>query len=159
MIHFYKIVCPGDEVYVGSTKKKLSIRWTEHKSSFKTNRLNANSKILFEKYGIEHCKIELIESRECTQEERYRIEGELIRSIPNCVNVKIMGRDRQTYYIENKDEILEKRKQHYEINKEVIISKIDKDAKKEYNKQYHKNHLDEIHARHKLNHKNRKSIL
>ena len=120
LINFYKIVCPGDEVYVGSTKFILNKRWSDHKSHHRNNISTYTSKILFDKYGIENCKIELIETRECEEKERYRIEGEYIRSIPNCVNEIVSGRTKQEYYEDNKEQIKDRVSKYREANKEQI---------------------------------------
>lgn len=44
-----------NEVYVGSTAKPPPYRWALHKCSFRKNRNDCSSHILFQKYGIDNC--------------------------------------------------------------------------------------------------------
>ena len=129
LINFYKIVCPGDEVYIGSTKRSIDRRWIEHKSAFKANTQMANSKILFDKYGVENCKIELIETRECDTKTRYKVEAELTHTIQNCVNRLMIGsKEKHKKFREShKEQRLEYNKAWKDQNKERI---------KIYNKAY-----------------------
>jgi hypothetical protein len=61
-IRIYKIVNNCDNmIYIGSTKKKLSRRFEEHKNSYILNNYCSSAKI-FEKYGLNNCKIERIAS-------------------------------------------------------------------------------------------------
>jgi len=147
LITFYAIV-GGDERYIGSTKKTLERREYLHKWDFKQGNHTTNSHLLYEKYGVENCRIEEIETRECaTLEERYAREGELIRATPNCVNTKIMGKTRAEYYQEHREEILSR---HQERRDELL----------EYNKTYHEANKERIHARQKAYYEaNRDKIL
>jgi adenylate kinase family enzyme len=68
------------------------------------------SKILFEKYGVENCMIELVEEYPCENVEQLnRREGEIMRA-NKCVNRRIEGR--------TKDKIKEYQKEYREKNKE-----------------------------------------
>ena len=70
----YKIepICDHDEqdIYIGSTTKKyLSDRMCEHRADYKRyskTRKKTTSFILFDKYGVENCKIILLENYACT---------------------------------------------------------------------------------------------
>ena len=64
----YKIVDVGyNKCYVGSTTEKLSMRMVRHRSDYKRYKNGKINKItsfdLFDTYGIENCKIELVEKR------------------------------------------------------------------------------------------------
>jgi len=101
LITYYRIF-GGDEEYIGSTKKTLGQRWSEHKSEYRLKTATTTSHILFEKYGVENCRIEEIETRECaTPEERKSREAELILALPNCVNKYIPGRTMAEWYEAN----------------------------------------------------------
>ena len=87
---------------------------------------------LFNEYGIENCKIELIEYFKCdTLQELRKREGEHIKNTTECVNKKAEGRTQQEYYEVNKDKI----KEYYQNNKDKIIEK---------RKEYYINNLDKI---------------
>jgi len=92
MYMIYACVDGADEVYIGSTTQTLSKRMSGHRSSY--NHKYISSSILFDKYGIEHCKIELICNFPCeTKDELNREEGRYIRE-RECVNKNVAG---QTY--------------------------------------------------------------
>lgn len=120
----YKIVDIGyNEMYIGSTTKKLSERFGAHKYNFinNTNRNSCTSKYLFEKYGINNCKIELIENFPCNnREELHKREGYYIQNSINCVNKVIPGRTQKEYLELNKSKIYEYNNNYKKENKEKI---------------------------------------
>ena len=134
----YKIVptCEYDEgdEYFGSTIRPLSERMNNHRGSFKSEKGKCNSKILFEKYGVENCKIELVEEYPCDNREQLeKKEGEYIRA-NKCINKYIAGRTNgnireyqkiyhKQYHLENLEKLREKKKQYYLDNKEYIKEK------------------------------------
>jgi len=74
----YKIVDIGyTKCYIGSTIETLSNRMSGHRSAYKSfskglNKL-VSSGVLFEEFGLENCKIELIENYPCeTKDELHR---------------------------------------------------------------------------------------
>jgi hypothetical protein len=127
------------KMYIGSTCQPLSKRFTNHKGHYKLWKDGKSHKIssydLFDEFGIENCKIELIENFACNcKDELQKKEGEHIKN-NDCVNKVISGRTKKEYYIDNKDKMKEyreankdKMKEYYEANKEKISEK-----KKEYN--------------------------
>ena len=62
----YKIVDVGyEKCYVGSTCEELSQRMARHRQNYYFNEKHvqnkhSNSRVLFNEYGVENCKIELI---------------------------------------------------------------------------------------------------
>ena len=92
-----------------------------HRRNYKKY-LNGNcplttSFLLFEEFGIENCKIELIEEYPCENlEQLLKKEGGYIKQI-DCVNKNVAGRTRHEHYESNKDNI----KQYYKTNKEKIL--------------------------------------
>jgi hypothetical protein len=119
------------ECYYGSTCQPLSKRMGSHRSNYKLYKEDkytfTSSYILFDKYGVENCKIELVEDYECkTREELHQQEGFYIRNNP-CVNKLVAGRTKKEYKKEydqdNKEKILEQSKEYYQANKEKIREK------------------------------------
>ena len=89
----YKIYSPSDFelCYVGSTTQTLSARMKGHRRSYRDwikgdLRILTTSFLLFEKYGLDNCIIELIENYPCeSREELHRKEGEYVLKL-NCIN-------------------------------------------------------------------------
>ena len=89
---------------------------------------------LFIEYGVENCKIELIEYYKCdTLQELRKREGEHIRN-NECVNKNIAGRTKKEYNIDNKERVRENEKVRWakydEEHKEGILAQ-----RKEYRQQ------------------------
>ncbi len=135
-IYMIEPICEYDEgdVYIGSTTKKyLSDRMSQHRLDFKSNKVR--SSILFNKYGVENCKIVLVENYPCdSKEELIAKEAEYIRKL-KCINKVIPDRNRHEYYNDNKEIIKQRTKTWQQENK----SKVDT-----YNKQYYKNNMEQI---------------
>jgi len=115
----YPMVVGVDEgdVYFGSTTQALSKRMVKHRTSYKTGNDTCSSKILFEKYGVENCVIELVEEYPCENKEQLsKREGFFIRN-NMCVNVRIAGRSKKEYFLENPCI----KKEYYEANKCRIL--------------------------------------
>jgi len=118
----------GDKIYIGSTvKKRLCNRMSYHRFTFNKNKLtekksNMSSFILFEEYGLENCKIVLIENYPCnTKDELLAREAFYIRTL-TCVNKIIPNRKREEYY-----------------NDPII-----KEKRSIYNQKYNEEHQEEI---------------
>ena len=139
----YKIV-GGEECYVGSTLEKyLSNRFACHKASYKRWKDGKGGMIqsytLFDKYGVDNCKIELIELYPCEslQELRKR-EGEFIFGL-ECVNKRMAG----VCSPQDKDYLHKKNKEWRDANKDVIKQKKkdyyqqNKNRLKQYSKKYY----------------------
>ena len=91
-IKIYKIWSVyGDLVYIGSTHQPLCKRFANHRYDYRRQINNETIKgcksyLLFSAYGVDNCKIELLETFECSNiEERRKREGEYIRNTI-CVN-------------------------------------------------------------------------
>ena len=139
------------KMYIGSTCQPLSKRFTNHKALFKLWKDGKHNKVssfdLFEEFGIENCKIELIENYECNcKDELQKKEGEHIKN-NDCVNKCIPCRTQKEYYVDNKNKI----KEYYVDNKNKICEKI-----KEY-QQLNKEKISEY--KKKYNEANKKKIL
>jgi hypothetical protein len=125
----YKIVDKAyNECYYGSTVDRLSQRLSCHKSKYKLYKNKESTFItafiLFDRYGPENCKIELVEDYPCeSKTELNRREGYWIEN-NKCVN-KIYDynnkeQDRDIYNNKYKDTMRE----WYEKNKGTLQEKI-----------------------------------
>ena len=88
----YKITDIGyNKTYVGSTCESLSKRIERHRAkynNYKTGKTNSKISVfdIFDEFGIENCKIELIENYPCNcKEELLRREGHYIKNT-DCVS-------------------------------------------------------------------------
>jgi len=162
----YKIepICEYDEgdIYIGSTTKEyLSKRFVQHKADYvgwkKEKRHFISVFEIFEKYGVENCKISLLESYPCDSKDFLNAkEGEYIRST-SCINKRIAGRTHKEYYQDNKEQIIQRKNEYYAENKNIINEKRrnkiqdkeSKERKKEYNKKYQFENKINLQIKHK----------
>jgi hypothetical protein len=138
----------GDKIYIGSTTKEyLSQRMDKHRSGYKRWKdgkygSHVRSYDLFDEYGIENCKIMLIELYPCNiSDERSAREGYYIRTM-ECVNKQIVGRNKKEtirayyemhqdkikefqkkYKIDNMDTLKQNKHDYYKVNKNLINDK------------------------------------
>ena len=129
------------KMYIGSTTQSLSRRFSKHKADYLRWKIGKCKKVtsydLFDEFGIENCKIELIEECACENKSQLeRKEGEHIKN-NECVNRVIVGQTKKEYYIDNADKI----KQYYIDNADKI---------KEQMKQYYIDNADNIKQKKKL---------
>ena len=123
----YKVVDLGyNKQYFGSTSEKLSQRMVRHRASYKSYKNNPEKSHrnsvydIFDEYGMENCKIELVEYYPCnTKEELQRREGQIIKE-NDCINKRVEGRTKQEYKEDNKEHIQEYMKQYNITHKEEI---------------------------------------
>ena len=138
----YKIIDVNEEmVYVGCTINTLARRMAHHRACYNMKDFTT-SHIIFDKYGVENCKILLLENYPCNnKEELLKREGEYIKQTL-CVNKVISGRTREEYYQDNKEELAKTKKLWVEDNKLHVAeynktyNQNNKDTKQEYNKIY-----------------------
>ena len=166
----YKIVDVGyNKMYIGSTCEDLSKRMERHRTAYKrylrSEKKDTKVHLLFDEYGVENCKIELIEEYACSNKmELLRQEGHHIRE-NDCVNKRIEGRTPQERYKDNPEYYKEKSKIHYQNNKDGYIKEYNdnnrehlcevkrqnyhdnKERYQEQNKNYHQTHANSIYAR------------
>jgi ketol-acid reductoisomerase len=94
---------------------------------------------LFKEYGVENCKIELIEYYKCdTLQELRKREGEHIKNT-ECVNKVVPGRTCKEYYDDNKNKLNEMSREWKKQNKDKI---------KEYEKEYREQNKERIKEKH-----------
>ena len=156
----YKISDMDDNmVYIGSTRRPLVTRFTDHKQHYNMftqgkRPHDCKSFDIFKEYGVEKCEIELLEEIQYTDITQLRErEGYYIKIIP-CVNRCIAGRNKQQYYLDNREDILAKnkifaknyRREHPEQVKEY--REAHKERIKENKKAYYIKHKTAILQRH-----------
>lgn len=123
----------GDKIYIGSTtKEKLCQRMSHHRSDYnywknEKNKTYHSSHIrsfdLFDEYGIDNCKITLIEICPCTsKDELHSRESHFIRTL-SCVNKVIPDRSKKEYKDDNKELIREKNKLFYNEHKDELYAR------------------------------------
>lgn len=157
------------EIYIGSTTKdNLMDRFNTHKSRYKRY-LNGLSKsitsfYLFQKYGIDNCKIILLELVNANDKnELHSREAHYIKTL-KCVNKNIPLRDRRQYYIDtiekkrkyyvdNKNHIQTRMKNYYKNNRDIIKDKMKqyREIKQDYYKKYREDNKDKMKEYYKIN--------
>jgi hypothetical protein len=134
----YKIehVSGEGDVYIGSTTKEyLSQRIDKHRSCYKQwkagKRCHIRSFDLFEKYGVEHCRIVLLEAVLANSKDQLLArESFYIRSL-ECVNKVIPDRSKAEYYTDNREKINQRAKDFYADNREKVLQKMKEKYTKE----------------------------
>jgi hypothetical protein len=148
----YKIVpAQGNECYVGSTFNELRFRFQNHKNSYKSQKkgkiIHSSSFKLFDKYGIDTCKIMLIKEYEVYDKRHLEAYETLWISKLNCVNVNYpiyflknerMKLIRDTWRSINKERIAEKKRQ-------FVFDK-NYEARREYKHRYDEENRERINA-------------
>ena len=123
----YKITDVGyNKCYIGSTCESLCKRLARHTSKYKVYLKGGitltRSFDLFDEYGVENCKIELIENFPCENKEELRKrEGYYIQNT-ECINKYVAGRNRtfKEYYQDNKEQCNVQRREYKEKHKEEL---------------------------------------
>ena len=127
----YKIIALTDnydlnDVYFGSTIMKLSKRFDNHKCDYRKNR-NKSSSILFEKYGLDNCKIVLIEEIDFTnieelrkKEVEYILNNKCVNKSKPFVDKEEQKEKRKDYFNNRKEEKKDYDKKYRELNKEKL---------------------------------------
>ena len=111
--------------YFGSTVEELSQRMAHHRRVYKMYKRNGKGQNLsvfelFDEYGIEHCKIELVETYACNDlSELRQREGHHIQN-NSCVNKNVAGRSKKQHYDDNREKLLEIRREYTRNNQDKI---------------------------------------
>ena len=162
----YRIVDVGyNKCYIGSTCEELSQRMTRHRHQYNSHMKGLHGRTcsfeLFDEYGIENCKIELIEYYPCNDKhELRRREGHYIEKT-ECVNKHMAGRTPQEYRDGRKDikritdkeyrerhkeelkQYREERQEHYKELKKNWNTK-NKEHVAEYNKRWNEQNREKV---------------
>ena len=90
----YKIYnAVNDEIYIGSTTRKLSERMSEHRRRINSRHNQFPIHKAFREHGVDNFFIELIEKCPCNdKDELLKTEGNYIRLLKPSLNVHINGR-------------------------------------------------------------------
>ena len=122
----------NDDIYIGSTTQKLCERMRKHRSNYKykdkyKNLVNVKLYKSMEEHGVENFFIELIEKCPCNdKEELHKKEGEYIRGLKPSLNKVIAGRTHKEWREDNRETLLQDKKEWYEKNKEHQSEKMKK---------------------------------
>ena len=145
--------------YYGSTVQSLAMRMSGHREAYKRylkGLVSIHCRVydLFEEFGIQNCRIELVEAHPCdSREELGKREGFYIEQ-HDCVNKCVAGRTQTDYkkewYQKNKTRILNNMQKLYEEDKENILQR---------NKLYRDAHKAELSEHHKIYYQENKDIL
>ena len=108
------------DIYIGSTTRTLKERMIGHISKYKSWKQGKGSHVssydLFDEFGVDECKITLLENYSCETKEKLRKrEGYYIKK-NKCVNIVIAGRTQQEYRIDNRESINTYHRQYREEN-------------------------------------------
>lgn len=91
---------------------------SDHKSYKSGKQHFITSFVLFDKYGIDHCEIVLLENvNAMNKDELHAREAHYIKTL-KCVNKHITLRTKKDYRTDNKDKTREYNKQYKEINRD-----------------------------------------
>ena len=136
----------GNMVYYGSTCRDIQKRFKQHKQSYKTKADSITVYKIFDTYGIDNCKIELVEKYNCNSKRELELrEGYYIKN-NECINIKVLGKTRREYYDENRDDIDKKRKEWYVLNKEMRTKQMRewREANKEKYQEYQRKYKEKM---------------
>ena len=146
----YKIenINEDGDIYVGSTTKKLLYsRFERHIEDYKLYKLDSksvskmNSYILFDNYGIDNCKITLLENVNVeSKNELLQREAYYIKTL-KCVNKVVPLRTRSEYKNDTKEHIKEYSKQYYEKNKDKLKTKCSCECGSTYTLNHKSDHI------------------
>ena len=130
----YKIVVDTDEIYlpyVGSTVQGLAERMGGHRSNYKKWKIGRETKCnsfdLFDRFGVDKCKIILLEEYHCDSRMKLLQKEREWFDKMECCNQK-------KPYVSNEERV-EQKKEYREEHKEQIL---------EYNKEYRDEHKEQL---------------
>ena len=123
MATIYKILSPClKECYVGSTTQCVEKRWKHHRDKWN----KCQSKVLFEKYGVENCQFTIVE--QCSTDERLIREQWHIDNSEGVVNLKsafVTEEEKEAWMIAWKEshceELKEKAKARYQEKRDELL--------------------------------------
>lgn len=140
----YKIIVNcSNEIYIGSTVQECRARWQEHKGKFisyqKGKAVRSSSFDLFEKWGIDNCKIILIKEYEVVDRKHLEAYEQLwinkLKPINHNNPFRIEWLVRKNYYRRilernpnlNQEKYQKSLEKHPNINKEQYQKRLGKD--------------------------------
>jgi hypothetical protein len=106
-----------DTVYIGSTTKELGHRMNIHKCNYKNWKSGKTNKLmsyeLFDDFGVENCKIDLIELFPCDTKEDLLERECYYQKLYKCNNKCMAGRTKKQYREDNKETIKQQKNLKY----------------------------------------------
>lgn len=153
----YKIIAgQTDECYVGSTFNELKYRFKGHKGKYKELKNGKSTKScssfkLFDKYGIESCKMILIKEYEVVDRKQLEVYETLwIKKLKSNNKTEPCGRflrkqNKKFYSEKNMEHLKQMKKLYHEKNKDQI---------KQKKKLYRQNNVEQIKQRGKQHREN-----
>jgi hypothetical protein len=134
-----------DKICIGSTIQPLSQRMSGHRASYK-HFLNGKSHYVtsFELLKFDDAYIELIRKCPCeSKEELLREEGLEIRKA-DCVNRQIAGRTLAEWREDNREQLLQDRREYYKNNKADVClqQKLYREKNADKVQESHKNYYE-----------------
>ena len=141
-----------NDCYYGSTIEPLTKRMIHHKHKYLNQNASQETCVrsvnsIFNKYGFENCKNELVENFPCaSKEELVKREGHYIKD-NECVNKQsnVAGRTKDEYRHEERDKLNVRSKEYYRNHVEERCA---------YQKEYSKDNVEKIRQQ-KLNYRER----
>jgi len=140
--------------YIGSTVQPLSNRMASHRKRYKYYKTGKANFVavyeLFDLYGVENCKIELIEKYPCENiEQLSKREGHHIKN-ETCINKNVAGRTSNEWYADHREQVKEHVRQYAMANKEKIsannkaYARANKEKISANKKAYYENNIEKI---------------
>ena len=157
----YKVVDNGyNKTYYGSTIEQLCKRIGKHRGHYKEYKKGNEHRVtvydIFDEFGVENCKIELVELYPCNSiSELKRREGEVIRD-NECVNKVIAGRTVNEWKRDNIDRIHEIAKNYRQRNYDKCIERSreayrqNREHALQHKKEYYSQNVEVIQQRNKM---------
>ena len=136
-----------NKCYIGSTVETLSNRMAKHRNLHKrwiqgTVKHSTCCSEIFEEFGMDNCKIELLEHFSCkSKDELNAREGFYIQN-NDCVNKFVAGRTWKEYYNATKEQRLAYAKKHWQENKHKYLQPIQCDCGGQYLHSHKKRHFN-----------------
>ena len=115
----YKIICPDNYFYIGSTKKTLEERLRNHKSTYKINKTKFYNHIISNNFNWNDIKIILLEEIKFqNKQELFELENKYIKKYENDIlnlnsNNAVFNTEKRKKYKKKTDS--EYRQKHYDI--------------------------------------------
>ena len=123
----YKVIDNSyTQCYIGSTTEGLSLRMTRHRDDYRKWKNGNRERVcsiasLFDEFGVENCKIELVEDFPCENREQLRKrEGYHIQNT-ECINKNIAGRTLKEWKQDHKEAQAEYNASYRQEHREKVL--------------------------------------
>lgn len=163
----YKIVDVGfNKSYIGSTCEKLSVRFNRHKWKYNSYKRGLTERTrsfdLFDEFGVDNCKIFLIENFPCSSKEELEAREGYYQEINECINKQLAGRSHKQWTQDNKEHLQKYKHNWYKNNEDKVKENVkrhkeeNKEHYQEYSKKYREKHKEELKKKNKDYYENKK---